>query len=696
MIQDETTLPQHKTHTLWQKLTDELLDIFDAHGVCAAVAHQVAEFAGVTAIVGVSDPQERYFDIWICDPNGDIRQTRWDKKQAAFQPFFELGAAAIHEKFLQPATHVIGSELWQIPAAHILACPLPVKGRYIPLTPPGILCLIDAPADSPVNLENISALGTHITMALDRAYLRQHVDRQEIEFTVVSEISYALTATLSLQNIYLQLMEPVRRTLNVGSISVGLIDPDTGEITFVDILMGELFRNLPVIRLQRGQGIAGWVADNREPAIINNVYEDSRFFPGIDRKSGFETESMICIPLQVEERVIGVLQAINKKNGRFNDNDLRLLQAIGGPLAAAIENASLHSEVLAEKQRIETIFTNMSEGMLTVNAAGIITHANESLLTLLLLDRQALIGKKANEIIQLTSSSLDEFTERILAVDEEYPQIATELQQKGQEPIPVLISGAPIRNEEKEVRELIFVFSDLSQVREVERMRDNFFHNIIHELRTPLATILMYARLLREGKAPKKEKADRFLGVIERESDRLQKMVRQMLELAKMESNEFQRSQEPVFPNPIFDEMLPAMADRATANGLIFRQKIAPDLPPVLGNRETLYMIFKNLIDNAIKFTLSGAVRIEIWAEGDQLIFKVADDGIGIPKQAFPNLFGRFFRAQTAVERGIAGTGLGLYMVKEAVENYNGTIELESAAGAGTTVTVMLPTTTNI
>jgi signal transduction histidine kinase len=259
--------------------------------------------------------------------------------------------------------------------------------------------------------------------------------------------------------------------------------------------------------------------------------------------------------------------------------------------------------------------------------------------------------------------------------------------------VPVLLSGAAIYNEGNNISEMIFVFSDLRQIREVERLRDDFFHGIIHELRTPLATILMYARLLREGKAQQKEKADRFLGVIERESDRLQKMVRQMLEVAKMDAGEFQRGAEPTWLNPIFDDMLPQLADRASEKGLTFRQKIQADLPPVLGSQDTFYLIFKNLIDNAIKFTMSGTVRVDAWQENGSVLVKIADEGIGIPEQALPHLFGRFFRAQTAVERGIAGTGLGLYMVKEAVENYNGTITVNSSEEKGTTFTVRLPIT---
>lgn len=687
-------LDEKQEQTLWQKLAAELVNIFDAHGICATVAHELAIYSQRTAVVGISDPLGKYYDVWVSQSDGRLQQFRWSKEQASFDSLIKASAVIYQEKFTVPPGELVRSELWQLPKDAILAAPIPSRSSYTPVTPSGIICLIDPAPSGPMNATSLSELATFITPVLDRAYLRQKVDRQEIEFAVVSEISYSLTSTLSLQKIYRQLLDPVRRTLNVGSISVGLLDQDTNEIIFVDMLMGALFEDLPPLRLQPGQGIAGWVAENREPVIVNDAYKDSRFFSGVDRQSGFLTESLACIPLQVEERVIGVMQAINKKNGEFNQNDLRLMQAIGGPLAAAIENARLHAAVLAEKRRIETIFASMSEGLLTITADGRITQANEAFISLLFHEvtpPEKLYGELANKIIRLKNGSLDEFIQTVMAANDEYPQWATDIQPMEGESVPVLISGAPIWDETGQVSEMIFVFSDLRQIREVERMRDDFFHGIIHELRTPLATILMYARLLREGKAKNKEKADRFLGVIERESDRLQKMVRQMLELAKMESSEFRHGLEPVYLNPLFEEMLPPLADRATEKGLIFRQRVQQNLMPVLGSPETYYLIFKNLIDNAIKFTLSGNVRVHVWQEDDYIFVRVQDEGIGIPKQALPNLFGRFFRAQTAVERGIAGTGLGLYMVKESIEHYNGSITVESEPEQGTTFTVKLP-----
>jgi two-component system phosphate regulon sensor histidine kinase PhoR len=695
MALNHTISELQDVHELWEKLTHELADIFDAHGICATVAYKIALHTSTTTVVGMRAPQQDYYDVWVCDSLGEMEQIRWRSEKAMFDSIVEPGRVVRLEKFGRPASEVINSELWQLPHEAILVSPLPYPGTLNPmsLTPPGMICLVDPDEHCCITLQNFEPLVTNISCFLDRAYLRHQVDRQEVEFAVVSDISYALTSDLSLENVFNQLRDPIRRIINVENVSMGLIDQTTNEIVFVDELMGPMFKDLPTIRLRPGQGIAGWVAENRQPVIVNNVYTDKRFFSQVDHQSGFETRSMICIPLQVQDYIIGVLQAINKQNGDFHENDLRLLQAMGGPLAAAIENANLHADVIAEKRRIETIFTSMSEGLLTVNAEGLITHANDSLLSLLQKELAEVVGGKADEVLRLKKGHFADFMAKVLTAENEddYPQLAADVYRDVGSHLPVLISGAPIKAEAGYVSEMIFVFSDLRQIREVERIRDDFFHGIVHELRTPLATILMYARLIRTGKATDEEKADRFLGVIERESDRLQKMVRQMLGLAKIEAREQQRSYELIALNPLFEEILPQMADRATQKGLVFRQKIAADLPRVWGNQETIDLIFRNLVTNAIKFTLSGMVRFDAWAEDGSIFVKVQDEGIGIPEEAMPNMFQRFYRTKTAVERGIAGTGLGLYMVKESVENYSGEIKVESEIGKGTTFMVRLP-----
>ncbi|MFW5940480.1 MAG: ATP-binding protein [Chloroflexota bacterium] len=694
MDQSQSRPQTNQIQLLWEKITGELGEILDAHGVCAAVAYEIAVYTGVTTVVALGGPLDAYYDVWICDGTGNLQQKRWAGDQGSLRRLIGGGEVVHQEKFDLPAADLMNSDLWLLPRETLLLVPLPYPQSRTVLSTTGALCLVDPPEACIIDRDTAASLAMYITTYLERAFLRQETDRQQVEFETVYDLTYSLTASLRLESIFSQLTDPVRRTLNVETISVGLTDEVTGEIEFVDMLMGPRFKDLPPIRLKPGQGIAGEVARTGEPLIVNNVYKDERFHREIDNSSGFRTNSILCVPLKVEQRVIGVLEAINKQHGTFNKDDLRLLQAITGPLAAAIENARLHEDVVAEKRRQETIFASMSEGALTVNARGIITAANDSLLTLLGYESdEPLLGQHAHEAIQIQArEDFANFMEHVLPADEGKSEIAADLVQRNGGHVPVLISGAPIIDDEGETSEMIFVFTDLRQIREVERMRDDFFHNIVHELRTPLATILMYARLLREGKAQgDKAKEDRFLGVVERESDRLQQMVRQMLQLAKMEAREIQRSAELVDLNVLFDDILPPLAERAVQKGLTFSQRVSSDLPPVLANEEMIYSVFKNLVENAIKFTMSGAVRVEVSAHDGQIEVIVKDDGIGIPKEAQPNLFKRFYRAQTAVERGIAGTGLGLYMVKEAIEKHQGSIDVESAEGEGTTFKVSLP-----
>lgn len=696
MLQQQNLNDRVSVLVLLERLIDVLNAVFDAHGVCAAAAHLIANHTSTATIVSISDPVGKHNDVWICDEEGRMKQDRWGANEAFLERIYQTESVAIYEKDQTSTQELSRSELWQFAHESILAVPLPFPVGSGQITLPGMLCLLDPGIDCLLKPDNLSLIASQLTVFLDRALLRQRSAQQEVEFGIISDISHSLTSTLNLEEIISQVTDAVRRVLGAESLTIGLTDPSGTEIVFVEALMGPAFRHMPPVSFKIGQGIAGWVALHGKPAIVNNAYEDNRFSTKVDRDTGFLTNSVLCVPLKIEQRVIGVMEAINKANGNFDENDSRVLQAISGPLAVAIENALLHAQALAEKRRIETIFSSMSEGLLTCHRDGSISTANDALLSLLGIDGGDIGDQKASEIIQTYPTGFAEFFQQVLEGKNDFPQLACDVQQGSNESVPVLISGATIDQGKGEVDELIFVFSDLRQVREVERMRDDFFHNIVHELRTPLATILMYARLLREGKAVNDPpKANRFLGVIERESDRLQKMVRQMLQLAKLEAGIIEGKDELASLNSVFEQVLPPLAERASQKGLVFEYNIQPDLPPVMGSMENIYMIIKNLVENAVIFTPSGSVTVDAWLDQDLVKIHVADEGIGIPKEAIPNLFRRFYRAQNTVERGIAGTGLGLYMVKEGLESYGGSIEVESQEGQGTRFSVVIPIANN-
>ncbi len=680
----------HDTFTLWQDVLGDLRDVFDLHYVCANFSLHVARHMDCRALVALSGGDGRFYDLWISEPDGSAVQERWPATEAGLDGLLAGGRSISLDKLERPASEVISSRLWLQTHRRLVVTPVVTGERPYSPHPPAVLALIDPPESDGANLRMAEQIGDLLRLFLDRAALKEAADRHAVEFAVVSDISQALSATLNAQEIYQLLTGPIRQTLNVETLSIGLVEAITGDIVFVENLMGPMFERLPPVRLSRGQGIAGWVAEHKEPVTINNAYSDKRFFSDVDRSSGFRTRSMICIPLTVDDRTIGVLQAINRLYGEFTEHDLQLMQSLGGPLAAAIENANLHTELRAESRRLETLFDHIVEGLVAINLDGFISRANGAISVLLGEDETGMIGSSINDRLHTRHGELDSLVSLVFKSTGDMLLTADLLRPDGRV-IPVMVSGAAVVDEAGDADEAILIFSDVTQLREVERMRDDLFQGIIQELRTPLATILMYSRLLRQGKARQPDKAERFLGVIERESDRLQRMIRQMLDMAKMDAREIRRGPGIVELYPIFQEVLPAYAERAVQKGLLFRQRIAPDLPPVMGNTAAIELTLKNLLDNAIKFSPSGNVQISVKREDNNVVIEISDEGIGIPPQSMPNMFKRFYRTQTSIERGVAGSGLGLYVVKESLKHYNGEISVQSTLGEGSVFTVRLP-----
>jgi two-component system phosphate regulon sensor histidine kinase PhoR len=257
--------------------------------------------------------------------------------------------------------------------------------------------------------------------------------------------------------------------------------------------------------------------------------------------------------------------------------------------------------------------------------------------------------------------------------------------------IPVLINGSATQDISGAMTEIVVVISNITQLRELERMKDDFIANVTHELRTPLATILLYARLLRGGKKVDPEREDRYLGIVEQQSNHLQKLVRKILELSRIESTLTYGAAEQIDLVDLFDELLPPYEKMAAQKDLQLVVNIADNLPKVKGSKEAISLVLKNLIDNAIKFTLQGKITLTVLPIDNMIQIEISDQGIGIPAESMPHLFQRFYRTKATVELGIGGTGLGLALVKEATERLGGNISVASEPEKGSTFTVQLP-----
>ena len=236
------------------------------------------------------------------------------------------------------------------------------------------------------------------------------------------------------------------------------------------------------------------------------------------------------------------------------------------------------------------------------------------------------------------------------------------------------------------------VRDDLAQLRRSDQVRKDFTANVSHELRTPLAAVKAFAETLREGAAEDPEHRAEFLDEIERNADSMARLVDDLLVLSALDSGTRAPAAEPVDLMQVAAEVTATLKPLAARKEIALRMEPFRELPHVRGDRGQLKQVLTNLLDNAIKYTPEkGTVRLSAAGAEGRVTVSVEDTGPGIPPEALPRIFERFYRVDKARSRELGGTGLGLAIVKHIVESHGGSVSVESRVGEGSAFRVCLP-----
>lgn len=256
---------------------------------------------------------------------------------------------------------------------------------------------------------------------------------------------------------------------------------------------------------------------------------------------------------------------------------------------------------------------------------------------------------------------------------------------------------APFSGEREQGGGILGVIHDVTEQRRSDEQRREFVANVSHELRTPITSIRSYAETLAEsGGSLDEATRSRFLGVIMNESDRMTKIVQDLLVLSRFDSGQSEMTFSVFDLKKSLDSIYNALILEAEKHGMHMTLDIPQDLPDIEGDRSRIEQVVINVISNAVRYTPEGgSIAIKATRVSDRVRVSVSDTGIGIPKNDVPRLFDRFYRVDKARSRAQGGTGLGLAIAKEIISRHNGSIEVESEVGKGTTVTVVLPVRQN-
>jgi len=338
-------------------------------------------------------------------------------------------------------------------------------------------------------------------------------------------------------------------------------------------------------------------------------------------------------------------------------------------------------EIGSEKNKMETVITHMTDGILVFDNYGVLSHKNPAAIRMLKLSNvigykdvfEPLVHIEYKELlkdIEFTTKKID------LNIGEAYYSV----------------DFAKYMDKEGSVIGVISVVQDITEHKKLEKMQKEFVANVSHELRTPLTTIKSYAEMLLEGVAEDPEISTRFLGVINNESDRMTALVQDLLELSKIDNKKA------VLETEVID--LKFLVKKAIDNYRIVAKNSQQELTFEVGDLEYLVLgdvnrinqVLNNLLSNAIKYSGEGAkIHVSIFSNPRYHMIGVSDNGMGIPEEDLDHIFDRFYRVDKARSRAMGGTGLGLAIAKEIMELHKGKIEVKSKVNVGTTFTILLP-----
>lgn len=406
---------------------------------------------------------------------------------------------------------------------------------------------------------------------------------------------------------------------------------------------------------------------------------------------------LLAVPLSsvAAQRLSAVVRGLTETARKMTRGDLDVRSGVGGndeltELGSALDQlaGSLKStleELRAERDLQRRILEGMQEGVLVVDGVGRIVTMNHALREMLFLPADA-TGASLGDLVR--HAELD----KLMGAARITGQASGELDLQGIEPRRLLAFVTALRGDGDEG--LIAVFVDVTDLRRLESLRRDFVANVSHELKTPVTAVRSAAETLRASVANDPKAAIRFVDMIERNAQRLQNLIEDLLELSRIESKAFRVQREKVDLASIFSIVVGLFRERAAQKGITVEGRGQRAVVDIETDARALEQILSNLLDNAVKYCPAGSrVTLEATAaDEDHVRITVADDGPGIDARHLPRLFERFYRVDAGRSRELGGTGLGLAIVKHLAETLlGGSVSVESRVGEGSTFVLLLP-----
>ncbi len=588
-------------------------------------------------------------------------------------------------------------------------------------------------------LDLLQAIADQTVGAIVKARLLEETQQRAHQLTTLNEITRQLTSTLEQEPLLQYILENSVNILNCEAGTLFMMDEQTGEMEF-RVTVGPVAGNLLGQRVPAGTGIVGRAAQTRAPVIENDGQRSSVRFDAADKQTGFISRSLLAVPMTIKDRVLGVIEVINRKDGLpFVMDDQNLLTAFAGQAAVAIENARLlaltDQELSARVEELSIMGRIVRElsASLEVDRAMRITlewamrqsGAEAGLIGMLEEDNLRIMAQDGYEDLLSDASG----TSNVL----ELPAIKTAIQSGQPSQVSLLANGnrgifpnahtqiiVPIRREAGVIGLLLLESTSDSQgnlgflnrlsdnaaiaiynaqlydeVQKANNAKSEFVSLVAHELKNPMTSIKGYSELLASGSVGQiNELQSNFLGTIRSNVERMSALVSDLNDQAKIEAGRLRLDFNPVALREVVDDVVRSTKRQVEDKHQSIEVNLPEQLPMVWADRLRVGQVLTNLVSNANKYTpegghivISAAASSNHWdPEGAKRVVHlwVQDNGIGINLEDQARIFVKFFRSDDMKARESPGTGLGLNITKSLVEMQGGRVWFESEYRKGT------------
>ena len=530
------------------------------------------------------------------------------------------------------------------------------------------------------------------------------------ELSILYEASTTSSVIMGLNSLIKKIMEMLTAALSTEASSILLYNEQEDTLEFT-VATGGVSEKLDKYEITAGTGIAGRVFQTGEHVLANDVKTNPMFNPQIDQLTGFTTRSILCVPMKIRGKIIGVIEVVNKTDGDFDEDDLNLLFTLANLFASAINNNRLYDELTGLKNFNDNLLSSMNSGVITIDENSRVTLYNRS--------AERILGYPINEVYRrdIRDIMTDSVTGQCIMTDSLekdiiYQNFEQKIKNRSGEIIPVGISTSIMRDQQNKIG-CIATFTDLTLIKKLEqeiRRTDRLNSlremalGIAHELKNPISAIQGSIQVLKGRVRSESSEVAEILEIILKESRRLDNIITNFSDFVKPVKLTLAKDD----LNGIITETVKLIRFDKRFHGQVeIEEALSPDLPKLLLDREKMKQVIINLLINSSD-AINGGGKISIKTRITKSSIKIKsplniknvfiqsplisniqliieDTGSGIEENIIGHIFSPFY---TTKEKGI---GLGLAIVHKIIDEHGGAINVESAPGKGTVFTISLP-----